>query len=369
MSNKTKGASQPIKVKTPSRPKSQKKKKSVSFNLERDGWLATLANPWGVHGIRIPDDVISPSATCTIRQRLTLTGVQDGTTGKYACGVVFFPTVTACYKTSSAYDSTSNNVTFNASADVNNFATFNGLSRMYRVVSAGLGVFSSTAMAQNSGRNLCAFFPGSDYTDPIVTSSAGQQISTFTMLSAENSEDSPLNRQMVCSISWVPTDTSNYLYHRNNAWSSGTFSSQGRYNNGACVWMADGLSATASFEVHLILNLEFLPSTNAISFFTTLPSLYNVAAMERALNSPLVSRMFHTGDPEAIMTVTASNNVGLTSLIGQLVSNFGSGALGALGPVATYLGRSAAYAGLNRVQMAMSNSLPPVRSGLLGLNN
>lgn len=367
MSKKSKqGATQPKRA-SPKQKKSSKPRGTVS--LERDGWLATLANPWGVHGIRIPDEIIAPSATCTFRQRLTLNAVQDGTTGKYATGVAFFPTVRSCYKNVTAYNSTDNRVTFGASSDVSSYGTFNTLSRGYRTVSAGIGIFSSTAMAQNSGRNLCAFYPGNDRTNPPVSSLLpGDTITTFNQLQAENSEDSPINQQMVCSISWVPSDRTNYAFHDNSSYSGGTVPANTIYNNGACIWIADGLTASASFEVHIVINVEFYPNTNSISFFTTLPSRYDVLAMERALNSSLISKMFHTGDPESIMNVTASNNVGLTSMIGQLVSNFGMGAISAIGPYASRIGQYAAFAGMNRLRGYVQNG-PNVRNSLLGINN
>jgi len=231
-------------------------------------------------------------------------------------------------------------------------------------VSAGLAIYGTNAMAKNQGRNLCAFYPGGDNLPAPLTTS----VAAATLLVAENSDDTPLNQQMICSICWVPSDISNYRYHPNNSNALGTPGAATFYNPGTLVWMADGLDSSASFEVVVCLNIEYLPTSNAISFTNVLPSYFNQRAMERALNSQLTSRMFHTGDPESIMETSANNNLGLSNFVGSLFSTFGAGAQSVIKPITFKLGQAAAFAGVNRLGKNIAK-LMPVTRGLLALDN
>lgn len=333
------------------------------FDPTRDAWLATLVDPWGVHGVRIPDQITTPSCTASLRYRTTLRPLQDGSTGNYAIAFTFIPTVHNGLATSNAYNSTTGVITLGPFFDFTGYGTFSNLSRDYRVVSAGLAVYSTTAMAQNRGRNLCAFYQGTDHLQvpDLTTVSAGDQ------LNAENSEDSPLNKEMVCSITWRPSDVSSYEYHANASTAGGTPETGTFYNPGQLVWFADGLDSSASFEVSAVLNVEYVPNQNSISFLLTLPSRYDVQAMQRALNSSVIARIFGSATPESVMITSPSNNLGLTTAMGSFISSFGSGAKDALSRFADEIGRSLASRSL-RTLVRQSNSMP-VYSSLLGLNN
>lgn len=351
-------------VATPAR-KGRKREVPGQVNLIQDAWLGSLSDPWSVHGVRIPDEIVAPSCTASFRQRFTVQAIQDGSTGKYAAAVSFIPTVLNSFKTSTTYNSATGSLGFGASVSFDGYPSLVNLGRNYRVVSAGLAVYSTTAMAQNQGRNLCAFYPGNDRTQPGWTST----VLVSGMLIAENSEDSPINEQMVCSTVWVPSDRDNYRYHRiDSDTSTATIGSATYYNPGQCVWVADGISSSASFEVCVVLNIEFQPLLNSVSFIPIFPSFYNQKAMERALNSRLISSMFGTATPESIMVTQGSNNLGLSALAGQLLSNFGSGAAEFLTPFATQMGRAAASVGIQAAMSGLRSRTMPAYRSLLGVN-
>ena len=335
--------------------------KKLKFNPTLDSYSATLANPFGVHGVRIPDDVTHPSCVATLRFRTTVTAVQDGSTGKYAAGAIFSPTVTSPGGLINTYNSTTNTVTTNPWQwpDVSAMAN---MTRKFRVVSAGMGVVSTTAMAANQGRNMCCYFPGADTCQAIVFNSMIVQ----NVLNAEIAEDKPVNAETVCAIKWSPTDKSNTEYHGPNAQFGGTVGTVNYYNPGQLVWLADGISASASFELLFILNIEFIPVSNTISFLPVLPSFYSAEAMQRALNSPAVARTFTAIAPEDVMVSDMTNNLGVSAFLGQMISYFGTGATQVLSQASFKLGQALALGAVQQGVQAMRRPRPSVMGGILG---
>lgn len=351
--------------------KVNKSKPVPRLNFTRDAWLATLIDPWGVHGVRIPDETVSPSATASIRVRFSVAAVQNTTaTGKYAASVYFNPCIRNAYMVATGYDASNGSVSYptpqTVRQDMPGYDTLKNLARSYRVVSAGFAVYSSTAMAQNQGRHSCAFYPGNDNSPiPFATTFfptvGGVQLS-------ENSEVSALNQQMVCSVVWIPSDRTNYQYHLPGSSPIGPTEAapQPFYNCGTILWISDGLSSAATFEVSLVVNIEYLPNQNSVSFISQMPSRYDVLAMERALNSSLLSKIFGTAEPEQIMTSTASSDLGWASVAGQLASNFGHGVTDFLQPYSRSFGRAVARASLGYIASRSSRTLPIYR-GLMGV--
>lgn len=327
----------------PKAPKNRKTPKSpgTEFDFVRDSYLATLADPFAVHGIRIPDAVTHPSGTMTLRYRTTVNAVQDGVTGNYAASAAFFPTMASGIRVISTYNSGTTSIGFGSASSFPEYTTASLLMRRYRVVSAGLAVVATTAMAQNQGRNLCAFYPGSDDSAPVFTTA----ITTNNLLVAEIMEDKPINHQQVCSIKWSPTDSSNSEYHNPDSYSNAANDAT-TYNPGILVWASNGISATASFEVLFTLNIEYLPKSNAMSIVPILPSLYSARAMERALNSSIVARVFGGIPDMDVFATVSTNDLGLSSFVSSALSNFGSGAGEVMARASYQIGRSLAHAGL-----------------------
>lgn len=331
------------------------------FNIIRDAWMATLVNPWSVHGVRIPDEITTPSATCSFRQRITVTPVADGT--NYAAAFTFVPTLVGSYRQSTAYNASTGTFTMGSTNDIQGYSAFSQFCRQYRVVSAGFAVTSTTAMATNQGRNLCAFYAGADHLGAPFLSS----MTTGALLIGENSADSPLNAQQVCSITWLPSDRSTYSYHTVDGSVNNTVNASNYYNPGMCAWAATGIASSASFEVTLCINIEYVPSSNVASFITQLPSRYDVMAMERALNSSLLSRIFGSATPEDVHTNTASSASGFSSVAGMLLSNFGNGVGDVLRPYAAAFGRAATHASLGYVTHRLNRlSLSRQLQGITG---
>lgn len=347
-------------VVTQQQPRSRPRRPTPQFDFARDSYLATLVDPFGVHGVRVPDEITTPSGCLTLRRRFTIRSIQDGSTGKYAACVAYSPIIESSIKASASYNSTTGSITFGAVSTFADATAAKALMRGYRVVSAGLAIMQTNAMSQNQGRNLCAYFTGNDTVVPFV----GSALTDEDVLNGEISEDSPVNSQTICCIKWSPSDGTNFAYHRPNASNTGSVTDAGYFNPGTLVWYADGLSSTSSFEVTVILNVEFLPAKNTFSFCPLLPSLYHVGAMQRALNSPLVTRTFGTTAPENVMISENSNSLGISSFIGQMASNFGNGATDVIGQAARRLGQSLAMAGITAVARRVTQ--PPLGAGLAG---
>jgi hypothetical protein len=364
--SKKKGASSTVVVvntqaKKQSSQKKSKRRKGPTFDIGRDGYLATLADPFGVHGMRIPDDIVTPSATATLRTRLSVIPVQDGSTGNYVAGVNFFATQQNAFQLVTGYNSSTGGLTFGSTTDMSQASTATSLQRSFRTVSAGLAVYNTSKMAANQGRNLCQFIPGSDHAT--VTSPT----SIPTMLLGENLDDMPLNKQSVCSVVYVPTDKSNSAYHTPSGNAATTPFTANYYWPASLSWVATGIDSSSSFEVVIVLNIEFLPNSGSLSFFNVLPSRYNVQAMQRALNSKLSAQMFHTVNPETVYSNEANNNLGLSSAAGGLLSEFGGGVGNFFLPYARNIGYAIASIGTNRLaNYAMGNSGYPTRRALLG---
>jgi len=354
----------PRKSRRKNKKKSNKMSNSNIFSVARFLWTASLKNPFSISGARIPDALVAQTATMQLKERFIVNAVQDGTTGNYGAGVQFVPTLLNAWALATNYTSGAAPVlTFPAataftSPSQNAVAT--GLIGDYRVVSAGLAVFATTAMAQNQGHNICVFEPGSDRRQtPVggaVTLNAVQQ---YPFMS-----DSPVNLQKVCSISWVPTDENNYEFHLPTCTPTGsTFANI--YMPGKLAWYSTGLSASASFQVELVWNFEYHPNTAAINLVNTIPSIYDPVAMQHALNDSIVSNMFHHIPGEEIYTqVGSSTNFGLSSLLYSAMASYGNNLTPALTGAASFLGKTLAYK-----TMQAGSSYMNTMSGLRGYPN
>lgn len=336
-----------------------------SINLVEDAWAASLLDPWSIHGVRIPDEVIAPSSTTTLRQRFTLSPtVSSGAGGgtMYGACVSFVPTAYNCWRTQTGYDHITGAFTMGGVNSFSGYTPLLTIARSIRIVSAGIAIFSTTAMSANQGREICVYYPGNDRTAVATTTS----ISVPSMLTGENSKDSALNEQEVCSMIWTPSDRDNYRYHDVDSASSYTTGAAKYYYPGQFIWAADGLSSSASFEVSLVLNLEYQPLQNYSSFVLSMPSIYNVSAMERALNIVSRSTMFNTANPESIHTSTGNTEFGLSTFAGSLLSSFGGGAASVLAPVASQFGKSLAWGATSALLRGARNRAPPVFRALTG---
>lgn len=320
-----------IQVRGPTPQKRGKLGPSVNPSSVRDGWLASLINPWRVGGFRIPDTLVAPTATATLRDRFTVLPSQDGSTGNYACGVSFTPTVNGSYGQIQTYSSSAGTVSFPSQNGYTTFsqnAAFLNVARDFRVVSAGLAVYSTVASQKSQGRNICVFFPGAD--DLIRAAQGPASFSFANFLAQANNSDTPTNEMEVCTITWVPSDETNYEFHGTAASSDGVsgVAAFGGYNPGTIIWIANGIDPSASYEVDLVLNIEYHPSTAAISFVNSQPSKCDFAAFQKAINHPVVSNMFHNVGKDSVMIVSPSNNTAsLTSSFLNGASDYLGGAL------------------------------------------
>jgi hypothetical protein len=328
--------------------------------------MATLADPFSIHGVRIPDATTQVSATATLRDRFTVSPIQDGTTGNYMAGLVYYFTANGSYSTWSAYNSTLKQATpSGASGTMLGLTTLTSLARAYRVVSGGIAIYSTTAMAKNSGRNICVYYPGADKLGNQL--GVGNPASFANFLAAENNSDTPLNKEMICSIKWAPSDESNYDYHPVNSGINQSVGTNLYYNPGTAVWISDGVDSSALFEVCVTLNIEYLPGSAVIGFVDCQPSQYNTRAMERALNSPVVRNMFHDVDPSSVFSSTANDDVGLSNTAGSILNTFGSGVGDFLRPYSYKFGQAIARASLGWAAKRSYDSVRSLNAGLYGL--
>lgn len=306
-------------------PKSSRRPNSRSINPFRHYWLASLINPFTNGGARIPDNLVSPTATATLRQRFTVNPVLDSVlAGTYNAGIQFIPTIATSYGVATA--SANNVLTF---PNFSSFTTFSQSSVVsplmtdYRITSAGLAIYSTTAFAVNQGHNICGYVPGNDRIGTAGSIWGGNQ-NINTALAYANISDVPVNTQKVCSISWVPSDETNYAFHSSNS-SYGGATMNTTYYPGGMFWYGTGLSQTASYQAEVVLNIEYHPTNSTVSLVNTSPSYADQIAMQTALNHPIVSNMFHHIPPEAVYeTISGSTVKAPGSYLQSVLADFGN---------------------------------------------
>lgn len=310
-------------------------------DLLRYLWCASLINPFTISGARIPDQLVSNTSTMQLKDRFSVTPLQDGTTGNYACGVQFIPTILQSYALATGYSNSTaaGTITFPAAGSFTSFTqngTANTVIGDYRIVSAGLAVYATTAMATNQGHNLCVFEPSSDRKQLAV----GGVVQLNQLNNYPYTSDSPVNLQKICSISWVPSDESNYDYHLGTVTPTGaTFSTI--YMPGKLSWYAVGIASTASFICEVVANYEYHPTSGAINIVNTSPSIYDSKAMEYALNHPVNRNTFHHVPADAVYSSTGgSNSSGINSILTNAMSSFGNQLYPALQKFTGYIGRT-----------------------------
>lgn len=348
-----------VAVQPRSSPPKKKKKgrgpQSASLSkLSRFGWTASLIDPFGVSGYRIPDAKTAATATAQLRDRITVACIQSASTGQYGAGFMFRPSIANSYSPCTVYTVGTGTFFFATAGGYTDFsqrATINALMSDYRVVSAGFNVFSTANFVDNQGRIACAFWPSNTQTVPYGSSSGS--VTMASTLTAPNMSDSPMNAQKFCSVTWVPSDVTNYNFNLPPANPDAAGSTNLNNNVGALYFVADGLQQSISFEIEIVINIEYHPVSSAISLVNPRPSRYDVVAMEQALNHPIISNMFHHVPEDSIMTNTAGANSPAAS---SWIADIGSGFKGALDQHAYAVGRALGNFGANYASNAWTSS-------------
>jgi hypothetical protein len=327
-----KASAKVVNVRVSAAPKPAKKKKNSGgsrrkpnlSSLARYGWAASLIDPFTVSGFRIPDEKVYSTCTAQLRDRITVTAKLDTASTAYGAGFIFRPSGQNSYSPALTYVQSTGIYTFPAAGAYTNFfsvGVVNSLASSYRVTSAGLSVFSTANFTDNQGRICCSFVPGNNTT--VAYGSTTASIKMSDTLQQPNLSDTPINRQKYCSITWVPSDRTNYEFR---PLGSNPDSSPGSYQNnniGSLYFLADGLNQPVTFEVEVVLNIEYIPQSAAISVVNPQPSVFDTQAMEYALNHPVVSNMFHHISEDSA-TTNFSGNLS-TSTATSTIADYGAG--------------------------------------------
>jgi hypothetical protein len=333
------------------------------------GYLATLVDPWGVRGKRIPDEITHVTGTSQLHARGIIAPIQgSGSDTSYIAGLCFTPSLLNCIQTTSGTGASYANGTLTWATAQDSFvdaAAIQGIARQFRVVSAGLAVWSSAPQSGNQGRNICNFYPGNDRQSPIV----GASTTPNTLIKDEINSTTALNQMNVCAIKYHPTDRDNYRYHQCDAnHLTANVGTASYFNPGQLVWVGSNVASGISWEYHIVMNIEYLQRTSTISLGDLRSSLYDIDAMMLALNNPLVAKVFGAISPASI-TESQTSNSWADDLTATMGGSLYRGVKNTAAHASEAIGRALVFAGLKAVADrvgAIYNGPPPLTAGLLG---
>lgn len=270
-------------------------------------YTATLLDPWGVRGIKIPDRLTKPSFTAYSIVQLKLTAVALSG-GGYECAAVFAPT--KCNSTGGTASvevgvagATAGTLTFSSTSDWPNLvplcaAAAGGI----RPVSAGIAVVPRMNSNLTDGditvfQTESALF-GSNV--PFSTNVANLSVA----------KTCPVRTGEVCSITYYPTVLGNQDYFNPGAANSGVNQIQ------LGVWMTN-LVAGSTFDVTIIVNWEGVTaqsgSVTAAGIVDISPSRYSMKALEIAANLTPGIMQFRNIPEDVYDTTLAYYNQGHSS--------------------------------------------------------
>ncbi len=265
----------PSAPKSPARKQPRRQRGGVASNP----YLATLMDPDGFRGVKIPDEVCVPTGTWTYEIETALATSANG-----ELVVLFNPRVLAGSGVATVagsafvYCGNANYTTFTAVAN----PSISGVIGRLRPVSACIKAYSTSSPLNISG-------VASSFVIPCGTEDSNTLTATLSSITGWTS-------LQMCSVNhaaqggyvrWAISDPSELEFEAVNttgttAWTytAGVLTGQG---NGTAIGIAfNGLPATSNVRVTVVANYEFIPSNDTQQFVSAEPSPQNKSWMERA---------------------------------------------------------------------------------------
>lgn len=265
----------------------------IPRSFDRSLYAASLMDPWGVRGARIPDESVLPTSTFTSVYRTTLTPIS--TAGTHACGAKVLLGNLSPNGTSPIFiaGGSAAGLNFNTtSVTYTNAAAILSSTQSVRVVSAGLAVQSTSSTANNQGKIVLAQFPS--YPDaPGSDTSIGVFQNAYPY-----SKVCPVGLNGVCSIQYRPWQSYMPFFPTGNNTGTSIASSMGGF-----AVFCHGLSSTATVELVVIVNWEAIPNTAFAGILPTEKSFSDPIAFAKGLNLARGESMFQRWDDE-VMSAT-----------------------------------------------------------------
>jgi hypothetical protein len=286
-------------------------------------YLGSLLDPFAVRTARIPDQITTSSAVCSLTYTTTLTPVQGSgsATGTWAAGICFYPeccmTATGRSQNSIAYLQPAtaggngwfypNQPSIFTSGNSDEFyqqpplfgITNPGLASSYRVVSASIAGWASTSLLNNSGWGTAwSIDYGQAGTAPLFNPPVG--FTTSGIVNLSHADRVPTQEDQVVGVNYWPSDQAQYQYGpgTNNNYALENYSAMGLFFvTGAPVTMP--ASSTPTIEVKIVMNIEYMVSPGFAGTISTSASRYCVTAMEQAVNARPERRRF-TINPKSV---------------------------------------------------------------------
>lgn len=293
-------------------------------------YYATLADPFNVGGVRIPDSVNYPSATFSIVKRV---GLQSSTAGVAACAIGWYARsgltnnlarlvpvkadansadqwILGEYNTSQASltDLFGTGITGLVPGDYSvkldqwqsGALTVPGLFSQVRLVSAGIAVNSAASLTTLQGVWRGAFAPPGFYNDrnnaTLPNNVTWDQLGALT-----NSVEEVINKGRGVTVTYSPLDLSALDYIDINA-PVGTASKVDFADLGCLIIAANGLAVNTSLTVTITLNYEGIPLANAMNFLSAKAGIDDPLMLASAMNKRDDDEWVHAGTNEAAKT-------------------------------------------------------------------
>jgi hypothetical protein len=270
---------------------------------ERYHYAASLHNPFGIRGARIPDARVVPTAVCSSVLRTSITAFPSPGTGTspaqngYLCGVavklgnlipggtapIFIgrPSTSGLDFTSAGLDWPNKDALLSAAAEI-------------RLVSAGLAIYPTTSSLNNAGRISLIQF-SNDNLVPTSDVSVTQWNTSYPF-----QKICPVATNEVCCVSFRPKDNEQFAFQL-----PGTSVGPTGLAFGGLGAFISGASLGESFEVVVVANWELIPATPFTGILETNVSMYDVKALEVAFNTCQGSDMF-VSYPSSVYSTTNS---------------------------------------------------------------
>jgi len=265
--------------------------------VKHSHYAASLHDPWGVRGARIPDERVVPTATVTSVFRGTLTSFANPT-GGFNAGVMLrlgslSPTSAVPADAGKPIIVAQGAVTgmeFNPVAPGQNFdfanrtALASSADRL-RVVSAGVAVRPTLASTQNAGRTILTQYFGAD-NGSLVPFLVPNFINRNAFMKI-----CPVNANDVCSIAYRPQSVSQGFEFRAVTATN--------WDQTLTVILDGLLAANLTFDISIVVNWEVIPSSAFAGILSTEKSFYDIDALMLAFNSAQGSDMFQSFPADA----------------------------------------------------------------------
>lgn len=252
-------------------------------------YTATLLDPFSIRGVRIPDQNTMPSSVVSYTYRVDLTPViqsgqgSDPTQAAFAVSFRLRPRAGIVYSQPTVSTYTGDSLTMGAvpEPDLNLYGLGTNLISQFRVVSAGLAVYSNAPSLQNKGKFYVGFTPPGKE-DVNIKSSA--VVGFADLINTPYVKTCPVSKGMVCSVNYRPATEDAFEYQPWAVLLIGPVAEQNRYPFGTLFACGAGLAAGSPITVTYTVNYEYLPLLGTTQFIPTEPSTYSVRAIEQAAN-------------------------------------------------------------------------------------